>query len=63
MARDLFLVQNVFPEDVARVVAWKRGVALPDSAGPAAARRPQRAAAIASGSGRACTTTSSWTAG
>jgi predicted unusual protein kinase regulating ubiquinone biosynthesis (AarF/ABC1/UbiB family) len=33
MARDLFLVQNVFPEDVARVVA-ERGVALPDDAVP-----------------------------
>jgi hypothetical protein len=29
MARDLFLVKNVFPEDVARV-AGERGVTLPD---------------------------------
>ncbi len=33
MARDLFLVQNVFPEDVARVVA-ERGVVLPADATP-----------------------------
>jgi predicted unusual protein kinase regulating ubiquinone biosynthesis (AarF/ABC1/UbiB family) len=33
MARDLFLVQNVFPRDVARVVA-ERGVALPDDSTP-----------------------------
>jgi predicted unusual protein kinase regulating ubiquinone biosynthesis (AarF/ABC1/UbiB family) len=33
MARDLFLVQNVFPEDVARVVA-ERGVTLPDDSVP-----------------------------
>jgi predicted unusual protein kinase regulating ubiquinone biosynthesis (AarF/ABC1/UbiB family) len=33
MARDLFLVQNVFPDDVARVVA-ERGVALPDDSVP-----------------------------
>jgi predicted unusual protein kinase regulating ubiquinone biosynthesis (AarF/ABC1/UbiB family) len=33
MARDLFLVQNVFPEDAARVVA-ERGVVLPDDSIP-----------------------------
>jgi predicted unusual protein kinase regulating ubiquinone biosynthesis (AarF/ABC1/UbiB family) len=33
MARDLFLVQNVFPEDVARVVA-ERGITLPDDSVP-----------------------------
>jgi predicted unusual protein kinase regulating ubiquinone biosynthesis (AarF/ABC1/UbiB family) len=33
MARDLFLVQNVFPEDVARVVA-ERGIILPDDSVP-----------------------------
>jgi predicted unusual protein kinase regulating ubiquinone biosynthesis (AarF/ABC1/UbiB family) len=33
MARDLFLVQNVFPEDVARILA-ERGLTLPDDSVP-----------------------------
>jgi predicted unusual protein kinase regulating ubiquinone biosynthesis (AarF/ABC1/UbiB family) len=33
MARDLFLVQNVFPEEVVRVVA-ERGITLPDDSVP-----------------------------
>ena len=55
MARDLFLVRNVFPEDVARVVA-ERGVTLPGRLGArcCARQRPRER--------RACTTTSSCTA-
>jgi predicted unusual protein kinase regulating ubiquinone biosynthesis (AarF/ABC1/UbiB family) len=33
MARDLFLIQNVFPEPVARLVA-ERGISLPDDSVP-----------------------------